>query len=42
MPAALRDWPWTAMKLVTFTAPVSGDADWAVLRGEWGEGTFGP
>jgi hypothetical protein len=29
MPASLQTWPWANMKLVTFGAPVSGDAAWA-------------
>lgn len=29
MPIALQSWPWSTMKLVTFGASVSGDADWA-------------
>ncbi len=29
MPPALRDWPWTETKLVTFGAPRAGDEDWA-------------
>lgn len=29
MPSALRLWPWTEMKLITFGGPVCGDALWA-------------
>jgi len=29
MPAELRNWPWTTLKLITFGAPVSGDKRWA-------------
>ena len=29
MPAALRGWPWQQVKLVTFSAPRSGDERWA-------------
>ena len=29
MPFALKGWPWTRMKLVTYGAPVVGDEDWA-------------
>ena len=29
MPRSLRNWPWTALKLITFGGPVSGDQQWA-------------
>jgi hypothetical protein len=29
MPAELRSWPWTRLKLITFGAPRAGDAAWA-------------
>lgn len=29
MPAALRAWPWSQLKLVTFSAPRAGDHTWA-------------
>lgn len=29
LPAAVRDWPWAALKLVTFGAPRAGDYTWA-------------
>lgn len=29
MPEALRGWPWTRLKLITFSAPVGGGPQWA-------------
>ena len=34
MPDALRSWPWSALKLVTFSAPRAGDYDWAIALGK--------
>jgi len=34
MPDALRAWPWTTLKLVTFSAPRAGDYDWAKALSE--------
>jgi hypothetical protein len=34
MPDAMRGWPWTHLKLVTFGAPRAGDYDWAVALSE--------
>jgi hypothetical protein len=34
MPDALRSWPWSALKLVTFSAPRAGDYAWAVALGK--------
>jgi len=29
MPARLRSWPWTNIKLITYGAPTAGDPEWA-------------
>jgi hypothetical protein len=29
MPAALRNWPWRQIKLITFSSPRAGNAEWA-------------
>jgi hypothetical protein len=29
MPEALRRWPWTQIKLITYSAPRAGDSEWA-------------
>jgi len=34
MPTELRAWPWTTLKLVTFSAPRSGDYPWAKALSE--------
>ena len=31
MPKVLRDWPWKQIKLITFSAPRAGNAQWAGL-----------
>lgn len=36
MPAALRDWPWSQIKLITFSSPRAGTETWARLLTQQG------
>ena len=36
MPAALAEWPWQQIKLITYSAPRAGDKQWAKLLTETG------